>query len=344
MKSITLSLLLTIAAATPSAAATKLRVVSSLPDYASIAELVGGERIEVISISRGYQDAHFVKAKPSFARHMATADLFLTTGMDLELWVPTLIDKSHNSRIREGTPGYVSISQGMRFLQIPVNPSRTVGDTHIYGNPHVHTDPLKGIQIAENVMNALSKVDPPGSEYYEANYQSFRSEILRRLFGAKLLQLVGADQLIRLGETWQLESFLEQTEFQGKKLTVFLGGWLGEARCLRDKKIIAYHKNWIYFTRRFGIEIENYVETKPGIPPSARHLAKLIEQIQSLGIQAMLTANYFDEKAPRLIAQRTGAKAVRVPLSVGGTPQAKTYFDLFDIWISQLKSTYPECQ
>jgi len=137
-----------------------VRVVSTLPDYASIAQYLGGELVGVESIAAGFQDAHFVSAKPSFARMMAEADLFLTTGLDLELWAPSLIDKSRNPRIREGASGYVSVSTGMPLLDIPKNPNRAGGDIHIYGNPHIHTEPLRGIVIAGNILVGLEKVDP----------------------------------------------------------------------------------------------------------------------------------------------------------------------------------------
>jgi zinc/manganese transport system substrate-binding protein len=328
----------------PAGAENGLKIVSSLTDYASIAEYIGGEKVEVTSIAKGYQDAHFVKAKPSFARQMAEADLFLTTGMDLELWVPTLIDKSRNPRIREGEPGYVSVSRGMTFLEIPRNPSRAGGDIHLYGNPHIHTDPLKGVQIAENISIGLKKVDPGNASYYDTRFESFKSEIHRRLYGTDLLQLLGGEQLAQLTQNGRLNDFLEQNEFGGKSLRSYLGGWFKESECLRGKTIVAYHKNWIYFTHRFGIEILDYVEHRPGIPPSARHVADLTEKIQKFGIKLLLTTNYFDEQIPRMIEEKTGAKALMVPLSVGGTAEADSYLDLFNIWIRELKSVYPDCR
>ncbi|MCK5353367.1 zinc ABC transporter substrate-binding protein [bacterium] len=322
----------------------QVRIVSSLSDYASIAESVGGDKVEVTSIAKGYQDAHFVKAKPSFARQMSEADLFLTTGMDLELWVPTLIDKSRNRDIREGESGYVNVSQGMTFLEVPATANRTAGDTHIYGNPHISTDPLRGIQIAENILAGLKRVDPSNRSYYEKNFQDFRSKVYRRLYGEELVQLMGGEQLAQLTRNQRLDAFLETNRFGGKALKDYLKGWFKISECFQGKQIVAYHKNWIYFTDRFELEIVDYVEHKPGIPPSARHQVVLIEKIQSLDIRAILTANYFDEKAPRMLEERTGAKALIVPLSVGGTPEARTYLDLFDIWIQALVSVFPECR
>ncbi len=320
-----------------------IRVVTTLPDYASIAQYLGRDKVATESIATGYQDAHFVSAKPSFARAMAEADLFVTTGLDLELWAPVLIDKSRNPRIREGAVGYVSAAQGMPLLDIPKNPNRSAGDIHIYGNPHIHTDPLRGVLIASNIRIGLKKVDPANSAFYDRNFEAFKDETHRRLFGAELVKLVGGDQLSKLAWNGQLDEFLDGNQFQGKPLRSFLGGWFKEASCLRGKEIVAYHKNWIYFTDRFGLKIANYVEDKPGIPASARHVVDLVNEIKARGIRALVTANYYDERAPRSIEEKTGAKAVVVPLSVGGTPEAKDYFDLFDIWLRALREVYPDC-
>ena len=320
------------------------KIVSSLSDYASIARYIGADKVTVTSVAKGYQDAHFVKAKPSFALEMAKADLFLTTGLDLELWVPMLIDKSRNPRIREGEKGYVAVSRGMSLLDVPRNPNRAQGDIHIYGNPHIHTDPLKGIQIAENILIGLKKIDPGNTGYYEANFRSFKSGVHRRLYGADLVELIGGDQLARLTQSKQLENFLKQNQFGGKALSDYLGGWFEEAKCLKGKQIIAYHKNWIYFADLFGIEIIDYVEVKPGIPPSARHVAHLIREIMALQIRALLMANYFDEKMAQVIEEKIGARAIIAPLSVNGTREANTYFDLFDIWIREIKAVYSDCE
>ena len=342
MKRVGYIILLT-ALTTPVIAQKRLQVVSTLPDYASIAASVGGERVAVQSIATGYQDAHFVKAKPSFARMLSEADLLLNTGMDLELWAPTLIDKSRNPRIREGAPGYVSVSRGISFLEVPVNPSRSAGDIHVYGNPHIHTDPLRGVQIAENIAAGLVRIDPSHRIEYEENLQNFKRQLFEKLYGEELVQLVGGEQLSRLTWAGQLDDFLSENTFQDRPLSEFLAGWFRQARCLKGVKIVAYHRNWIYFTERFGIRIADYVEDKPGIPPSARHVIDLVEKIKALGIQALITANYYDESAPRAIAEKTGARAVVVPPSVGGTPEAATYFNLIDIWIRELRKAVPAC-
>ncbi|HSN85303.1 MAG TPA: metal ABC transporter substrate-binding protein, partial [Thermoanaerobaculia bacterium] len=143
-----LPLLLLIALIAATASAAPVKVVTTLPAYASIAQAVGGDRVQALSISKGNEDSHFVKPKPSYALMLKDADLFVTTGLDLELWAPVLVDKSGNRKIRDGQPGYVNASQGVPLLDVPANPSREAGDIHIYGNPHIHTSPLNAKIIA----------------------------------------------------------------------------------------------------------------------------------------------------------------------------------------------------
>jgi ABC-type Zn uptake system ZnuABC Zn-binding protein ZnuA len=295
----------------------------------------------VDSIAEARQDAHFVQAKPSFSIMVSRANLLLATGLDLELWMPAVIDKSRNPRIREGEPGYVSVATGVPMLQVPENPSRAGGDIHIFGNPHVHTDPLRAVIIAENIKVGLQKVDSANRVTYEERFQNFKQRVYERLFGGELVGLVGGDKLAELAFGRSLLSFLDENRIGGQPLRSKLGGWMKEAECLRGKRIVAYHLNWIYFADRFGIEIASYVERRPGIPPSASHVADLVELMRRDDLRVLWVADYYDERIPRLIAERTGANFQHVPLYTGGT--AEDYFSLIDTWIGNMKSAYPEC-
>ncbi len=312
-----------------------IQVVTTLPVYAAVAREVGGERLEVRSISRGDEDAHFVKPKPSFALMLRRADLFVTSGLDLELWAPVLIDKSGNRAIREGAPGYVSASRGVPLLDIPASPDRSAGDVHIYGNPHFLTNPLNVKIVAANITAGLARVDPPGAAAYEAGREHFSRHLDEALYGAELLGILGAEVLDPLARQGGLLRFLGSQEYQGRPLIERLGGWLGRARPLRGRRIVAYHKNWIYFAEVFGLELAGYVEPKPGIPPSARHVHRLIEQIREEHIEVLLAASYFSARQVETIAERTGCRPVRVPLGpVEGGPA--DYFTLVDLWIEEL--------
>ena len=339
-KTLGLTLLTTVLLA-PLPGLAKVKVVTTLSSYAAIAENVGGDRVEVHSISRGDEDAHFVKPKPSYALLLRDADLFVTTGLDLELWAPTLVDKSGNRQIRDGQPGFVSASQGVPLLDVPVVVDRSAGDVHIYGNPHIFTSPLNAKIIAANIAAGLERVDPAGAEDYRNNLAIFKTEIDNRVFGKPLVHVLGGEVLDDLARQDRLIEFLESRTFEGKPLLDQLGGWLGESLALRDQKIVAYHKNWVYLTDLLGLRVIDYVEPKPGIPPSARHVHGLVEEIGDSQIEVLLAANYFSRQKVEVIAERTGIEAIRVPMGPG-FEGIDDYFQLVDLWIESLVQTFAE--
>jgi ABC-type Zn uptake system ZnuABC Zn-binding protein ZnuA len=335
------AVLVTLAAgmAIPAASAAPIKVVTTLPAYASIASAVGGDKVQAASISGGSEDAHFVKPKPSYALMLKDADVFVTTGLDLELWAPVLVDKSGNPRIREGQPGYVNASQGVPLLEIPTNPSRAAGDIHIYGNPHIHTSPLNAKIIAGNIAAGLKRVDPANAATYDSRLAAFRQRLDTAVYGDQLPKILGAATLDNLARQGKLIPFLQTKDYQGKKLITLLGGWLGKGMVFRGGKMVTYHKNWVYFTALFGLNVVDDVEPKPGIPPSAKHVHELIEEMQAQKVPVVMAPDYYDPGQVQAIAQRTGARAVIVPLGPSGAgPDA--YFNLIDNWVNQLAKAY----
>lgn len=322
-------------AAAPGVARAELRVVTTLPAYASIAQFVGGDRVVAQAISRGDEDAHFVKPKPSFALMLKRADLFVTTGLDLELWAPTLVDKSGNRGIRDGEPGFVSASAGVVMADVPEAISREGGDVHVYGNPHIHTSPINAKTIAANIATGLERVDPAGAAVYAANLARFQERIDASLYGEELVRLLGSEVLDPLARDGELIAFLESKQFEGRPLIDRLGGWLGQAMPFRQAKIVAYHGNWIYFTQLFGLDVVDFVERKPGIPPSAKHVFELLETIKSERVEVLLAANYFSRTQVETIAERSGCTAVIVALSPMEV-SAEGYFELVSNWIESL--------
>ncbi|RMF67647.1 MAG: zinc ABC transporter substrate-binding protein [Calditrichaeota bacterium] len=286
-------------------AAKKLKVVTSLPDLADIARQVGGDKVETFSIGKGYQDPHFVDAKPSFVLKLNRADVFVQVGLDLEVgWVPPLLESARNKRIYYGGPGYVDASRGIQLLEVPTaDPAklRAEGDIHIYGNPHYWLDPENGKIIAQNIYDKLSKMEPENEPYFKANYDRF----VARLDSAM--------------QVWQ------------QKIAPYKG-----------VKIIAYHNSWPYFAQRFGIEIAGFIEPKPGIPPSPGHLVSVIKKMRAQNIRVIIISPYYDDKPARSVAQRTDATVVHIAGSVGAFKQIKTYFDLFDYDINQLVAAFEQ--
>ncbi|MDZ7261676.1 MAG: metal ABC transporter substrate-binding protein [candidate division KSB1 bacterium] len=324
-----------------SSAQSPLKVVTTFSDYAAIAKEIGGDRVQVDYLSQAEEDPHFVPPKPSLALKLKDADLFVTTGLDLEMWAPVLLDKARNKKIMDGAIGYVTASPGIELLQKPTTAlSRTEGDIHIYGNPHIHTSPINWKKISENILIGLKKVDPENSAYYEERQKAFVHEVDRSMFGDELVDLLGGETLTKMLLAGTLFDFLGAKEYQGEKLIQKLGGWLKEALPFRGKKIIEYHPTWTYFARDFGLEVVAYIEPKPGIPPSARHVKEVIDKIKAQNVELLLVATYFEKNSPRMIEERTGIKAVFLPLGVGGVPETSNNFELVDYWIAKLKEGF----
>src|SRR4051812_31747812 len=201
-----------------------IKVVTTTTDMKSITELIGGNKVSVLSIATGYQNPHFVDPKPSYIISLSNANLYVTVGLDLETgWSPQLLASSRNTRIQKGSRGYVDASEGVGLLQVPSSVNRGEGDIHIYGNPHYWLDPLNGKVIARNIANGLERIDPGNKSFYESNLEAF---------------------------------FI--------KIDSKLKDWSAKMAPFKGSKIIAYHKEWVYFERRFGLQIVDFMEPKPG--------------------------------------------------------------------------------
>ena len=314
----------------------RLQVVTTLSDYAVLAKAIGGERVITNSIVHSVQDPHHIRPKPSFVNMVMKANVLIATGLDLELWLPTVVNRSGNKHVRSGETGYVAVSQGIELVEKPKVISQIEGDVHVFGNPHITTSPINTRQVAWNIATGLIKNDPQGKAFYEQNLKTLQGELDKRLFGEELVKLLGGDTLCSLAEKDKLIEFLQQNKLQGKPLIDKLGGWMKKMLPLRGTPIVIYHKNWSYFLKLFGLEEAATIESKPGIPPSAKHVTYLVKMMHDDNIRIILAANYFDEHKVRTIANKTGAEAVVVPLFVGGAPGTEDYFQLVDYWVNNL--------
>jgi len=313
-----------------------LRVVATLPDYAEIAKAIGGDRITAQAIVQGEQDAHYIRPKPSFVTKIRDADVLLDTGLDLEMWLPTVVDKSGNTKVRSGQPGYVAVSKGLNLLEKPKVFSRSEGGVHVYGNPHITCSPVNMRMVARNIATGLIKNDPEGKAYYQEHAEKFVRELDERMFGKALVDMLSGDTLSELAAQGKLYGFLEKQTHEGKPLIEQLGGWMKQMFPLRGTPIVTYHKNWVYFFTVFELEEAGTVEPKPGIPPSPNHVLGLIENMRQRDIRILLAANYFNQHQVETVAARVNAEPVIVPLYVGGEQGVKTYFNLVDLWVNRL--------
>ena len=324
----------------PTRAVDKVKVVTSLTSYASIAREIVGDRGIVNSIANGDENPHYVQPKPSFIPMLSEADVFVTTGLDLELWVPALLDKANNPKVTEGGPGYVAAYAGIDLLDVPTSFSRAQGDIHVYGNPHIWTDPLNAVQIARNILTGLKRVAPENADYFTEREKDFEDRMYQALFGAGLVKLLGGATLADLDRQGKLLDFLKSKQYQGAPLIDRLGGWLKEAMPFRGKAVACYHKEWDYFSREYGLPCVDYIEPKPGIPPTPGHVLEVINEMREQHIQVLLSTNYYDHNQVLEVAQKTAAKAVIVPSNTGGAPGVNTYFDLMNLWITELDRAF----
>src|SRR3954462_5908895 len=235
------SLLLLVIVAAPFASAKKLNIITSTTDLAALAQEVGGDKITVDSIAKGYQDPHFVEAKPSFLLKLRQADLLISVGLQLEIgWLPPLVTQSGNPRIQVGAPGYLDASQFAEILEIPTGQvTRAMGDVHPLGNPHYWLDPDNGRRIAKGIAEKLAELDPSDAAYFQQRYQDF-----------------------------------------DKRLTAAEKNWDDQMRPYRGRKVVTYHRSWPNFAHHFGLDVVSYIEPRPGIPPTPQHTIELMQQMK----------------------------------------------------------------
>lgn len=293
--------LCTMAGPLPARAESKLQIMTATTDLAALALEVGGDKVAVESIARGYQDPHFVEAKPSFLLKLRHADLLIVVGLELEIgWLPPLITQSTNPKIQVAAPGYFDASRYAKILEIPTgNVTRAEGDVHPQGNPHYWLDPENALRIAKAIANKLSEMRPGDAGYFAQRYSSF-------------------------------EQRLKQADQQ----------WLAQMKPYAGRKIVTYHRSWPNFAEHFGLNVAGYVEPRPGIPPSPQHTVELIGQMKRDGIKVIVVEPYFDLKTPNSVARETGAQVVVLAPSVGGEKEITDYFKLFDYDIAKLKQAF----
>jgi ABC-type Zn uptake system ZnuABC Zn-binding protein ZnuA len=278
-------------------AAAALKVITSTQDLASIVQEVGGDKVTVESIAKGYQDPHFVEAKPSYILKLHSADLLVVVGRELEIaWLPALMTQSRNAKIQPGSPGYLDASLNAKILDIPTGQiTRAMGDVHPSGNPHYWLDPGNGRRIAQAVRTRLSELSRADAGYFDQRYADF-------------------------------DKRLAQAESRWKAATAPYQG----------RKIVTYHRSWTSFAEAFGLNVIGYVEPKPGIPPSPSHTLALQEEMKRQNVRIIVVEPYFDMKTPNAIARAASGVVLRLPPSVGGVKEVNDYFQLFDYNIAQL--------
>ena len=277
-------------------AAAAVNVLACEPEWAALANEIGGDRVTVNSATTALQDPHRIEARPSLIARARSADLLLCTGSDLEVgWLPLLFTQSGNARIQPGTAGYLEASQFVARIEIPKVVDRAMGDVHPGGNPHIHLDPRNIAKVADALAARLAQIDAPNADVYKARLAAFLPR-------------------------WQAA----------------IQRWEKDAAPLKGVAVVVYHKDNSYLIAWLGMREAGSLEPKPGLPATPAHLAELVERMKRDPAKAILYSAYNSAKAAEFLASRTGIPAVMLPFTVGGSDRARDLFGLFDDTLARL--------
>ena len=273
-----------------------LRVFACEPEWASLAEEIGHDLVETHSATTALQDPHYIQARPSLIAKVRRADLVVCSGSQLEIgWLPALLGKANNPKVRPGSNGYLVTSSLVQRLEIPANLDRSQGDMHPQGNPHVQTNPHNVSLIATVMGKRMAQLDSEHADAYHAG----------------------------------LENFLQ-------RWNQAINSWEARAKPLQGKRIILHHKSWAYLEDWLNLQEVATLEPVPGIPPTATHLSKLLSRFGEGGAAFIIRAPFQNSKASAWLSERTGIPALMLPLTVGGSDEARDLFSLFDDILDRL--------
>ena len=285
-----------VAVCAPSAAA-EVRVFACEPEWAALAEEIGGDNVVAFSATHAGQDPHYIRARPSLIAQVRRADVLLCSGAELEVgWLPVLMQRGARRIVQPGESGHIMAADHVEVLGQPEVVDRSLGDIHPSGNPHVHLDPRNIALVATVLAERLAEIDPANAEAYSSRLASFQA---------------------RWSEAME--------------------GWERRLAGLRGMRVIVYHQEWVYFLNWSGLERAASLERAPGIPPSASHLRTVLERARGADVKAILKTPFESDNATGWLSERAGIPVVELPYTVGGRHGADNLFSLFDVTLALLE-------
>ncbi len=276
----------------------RLTVFACEPEWAALADEIGGEHVNTVSATHARQDPHFIRAKPSLIAAIRRADLIICSGGGLEMgWLPLLLQKAGNAQVQPGATGYLMAAESVPVLEVPEVVDRSLGDVHPEGNPHVHLDPHNILRVAQAIAQRLATLDAANATVYRSRLADF-------------------------SQRWQTH----------------IAAWETRAAPLRGKRVIVHHSAWTSLIAWLGLEELAALEPKPGIPPTTSHLEKLLLKVRQQSALAILRTPYASAEPSEWLAEKTGIPAVMLPYTVGGDPEAGNLFALFERTLALLEA------
>ncbi|WP_430461717.1 metal ABC transporter substrate-binding protein [Thalassolituus sp. LLYu03] len=289
-------LLPAVAMAVPAQA--KLAVFACEPEWAALAQEMGGDQVTVFSATTAAQDPHHIQARPSLIAQVRKADLVFCTGSELEVgWLPMLLRQAGNERVQPGKPGYFEAAAQVETMDKPTRLDRADGDVHPGGNPHIQTDPRNITTVANALLPVLKQLDPASASLYDQRAADFLSR-------------------------WQTA----------------ISRWETAAAPLKGTGIVVHHRSWSYLERWLGLNEIAALEPKPGVPPAPGHLSEVLTQLKSTPAEFVVRADYQDARPANWLSQQAGIPVLALPFTVGGNKEAGDLFALFDNTINTLLS------
>lgn len=273
-----------------------LKVFATVPEWAALAQEIGGDKVNVFAATQGLQDPHHVQAKPSLIARLRNADLVVATGAELEIgWLPLAVREAGNPRILPDQPGYFEAARSVHMLDVPSRLDRAEGDVHAAGNPHIQTDPRNFLAIGAALAKRMGELDAANAAAYQAGYKRFAER-----WNAALLR------------------------------------WQAEAAPLRGVAVVTQHKAYTYLYDWLGLREVATLEPKPGVEPSVAYLGELVTRLAAQPPRMVIRSAYNSPRPAEWFAARAHVPLVVLPFTVGGDDRAKDLFSLFDDTVARL--------
>ena len=303
-----------------------IRVCVSSTDVRTIVEAVGGDAVEITGFVKGTDDPHVLEPTRRMIEALASADLLVIVGNGLEeAWLPDMIAQARNPELDEGGPRRLDLSDNLRTITGPEGRG-VPGSFHPEDNPHFLIDPVEGVKAAGAIAAKLAEISPDHAQAFDQRHRAFAAEVMTEMLGASVASEHTAEEFEELAIAVERGEFDQHLREHGRQ-GLALGGQLAAFDPFRDTPVVGDHDLWPYLARRYGVRVLGYLEPSPGVPPTAKHLSELVNEMNERDARIILTVHYFDPRHAQFVADSTDALIVPMANNPGSRPGTETYID-----------------